>query len=450
MFHVIPISSGLTISTTPLGAKSISHLFFEAKGDGLFRFKSSPDTISISIDGRQICRDLLVLPFCTSSPCSADRFPWQKVALEVNVNCNLSEVRIMADSWQADYNVIMVCSDEEVDESRGFDFFETKRISLRKTVSASVVRKIIAEAFDEAVVREMLGGAQDDHIDYKDKAVLWRRMNERSGVAWRLEPKLCANGDIDMVIASAQMDGKRYAFPVEVMQACAMFTEVFKLSMRQTAMAGGLPVFRISGTPTITAENIMYVSDTTTSLVEEAEFSVVIDGETYSTADYCKECGVEGVKISRNQIGSAVRGMTKWVRDKALSNSDFFDSESVFRFDHTPTMMFAYDLARVASPLDDKKDDLWLHCDYPLTLSLSGTEREILEPQTDLELFTANDRIPMRDALLTFAPEDCVKRSISVSVGRRCYAGLQSDITKRSVGFTDWTLFFLFGYKKIV
>ena len=111
MFHIIPISSELTISATPLGAKSIRHLYFENKNDGLFRFKTSPDTISISVDGKQICRDLLVLPFCTSSPYSPDRFPWQKVALEVNVNCNLSEIRIQS-SALGDFNVIMVCSDE--------------------------------------------------------------------------------------------------------------------------------------------------------------------------------------------------------------------------------------------------------------------------------------------------------------------------------------------------
>ncbi len=455
MFHVIPISSELTISATPLGAKSIRHLYFENKNDGLFHFKTAPDTISISIDGKQICRDLLVLPFCTSSPYSPDRFPWQKVALEVNVNCNLSEIRIQSTA-QGDFNVIMVCSDEGVDESLGFDFFETKRITLRKSANISVIRTALQEAFDKVALTTTTTtngesgtpttNSSSMELTKADIPNLWERyLKDYNGVNW---PYTMSGTSVLVRTAQYTKNGQKAPSPQEPMMCLSKFTQLFSLTARTVFTEGGFPSLIIDGTPKATPENLKYLSNegVVVKIADSASFSVRIDDAVYTTADYCADKKIEGTEVRKEDLFK----MASWVQQKALYNSDFFRQENIFRFDHEPKMMFVYNITRIHSPKSDA-DDVWLHCDYPLTFTLSGAGREITEPDTDLELYTANDRIPMRDALMTFDDEDGVTRSISVNVNRRkSVKGVDITVTKHPVMFADWTLFFLFGYKKIV
>lgn len=461
MFHIIPISSELTISATPLGAKSIRHLYFENKNDGLFRFKTSPDTISISVDGKQICRDLLVLPFCTSSPYSPDRFPWQKVALEVNVNCNLSEIRIQS-SALGDFNVIMVCSDEGVDESLGFDFFETKRITLRKSANLSVIKTALQDAFDKAALTATTTTTTPSEGDGQSQTVtsttnmeltsydvprLWKRyIADQEGVEWPyLNP---APGIVVARTLEYKINGKTPGTPADACNCIVKFTRMFSLTYKASSTENGFPIMVIEGTPKASPENLKYVGEdgAEIKIADSVSFSVRIDGAVYTTAEFCAEKGMEGNEVQKSHLAS----MASWVQQKALYNSDFFKQENIFRFDHSPKMMFVYNLTRLYSP-KSADDDVWLHCDYPLTFTLSGAGREITEPDTDLELYTANDRIPMRDALLLFDEEDGVTRSISVNVNRRKTArGVDITETKHPVRFTDWTLYFLFGYKKIV
>ncbi len=452
MFHVIPISSELTISATPLGAKSIRHLYFENKNDGLFHFKTALDTISISIDGKQICRDLLVLPFCTSSPYSPDRFPWQKVALEVNVNCNLSEIRIQSTA-QGDFNVIMVCSDEGVDESLGFDFFETKRITLRKSANISVIRTALQEAFDKVALTATTQSGDGEttssssmELTKADVPRLWERfLKDHIGVEW---PYTMSGSSVLVRTAQYSRNGNKAPSPQEPMSCLANFTQLFSLTGRAVFTENGFPGMIIEGTPKAAPENLKYVGDEgmVVKIADSASFSVRIDDAVYTTADYCADKNIAGTEVRKEDLFK----MASWVQQKALYNSEFFRQENIFRFDHEPKMMFVYNLTRIYSPKSND-DDVWLHCDYPLTFTLSGAGREITEPDTDLELYTANDRIPMRDALMTFDEEDGVTRSISVNVNRRKDArGTDIAITKHPVMFADWTLFFLFGYKKIV
>lgn len=461
MFHIIPISSELTISATPLGAKSIRYLYFENKNDGLFRFKTSPDTISISVDGKQICRDLLVLPFCTSSPYSPDRFPWQKVALEVNVNCNLSEIRIQS-SALGDFNVIMVCSDEGVDESLGFDFFETKRITLRKSANLSVIKTALQDAFDKAALTATTTTTTQEgegqppssvttttavELTQANVPILWERyLKDHPEIEWPYSSS--SNGVIQVRTLQCLVNGKTPGTPQEACVFLSSFTKLFSLTFRSVYAENNFPIMLIEGTPKASPENLKYVGEegAEIKIADSVSFSVRIDGAVYTTAEFCAEKGMEGNEVQKSHLAS----MASWVQQKALYNSDFFKQENIFRFDHSPKMMFVYNLTRLYSP-KSAEDDVWLHCDYPLTFTLSGAGREITEPDTDLELYTANDRIPMRDALLLFDEEDGVTRSISVNVNRRKdLRGADITYTKHPVMFTDWTLYFLFGYKKIV
>ena len=370
MFHVIPISSELTISATPLGAKSIRHLYFENKNDGLFRFKTAPDTISISIDGKQICRDILVLPFCTSSPYSPDRFPWQKVALEVNVNCNLSEIRIQSTA-QGDFNVIMVCSDEGVDESLGFDFFETKRITLRKTANISVIRTALQEAFDKVALTATTQSGDGEttssssmELTKADVPRLWERfLKDHIGVEW---PYTMSGSSVLVRTAQYSRNGNKATSPQEPMSCLANFTQLFSLTGRAVFTENGFPGMIIEGTPKAAPENLKYVGDEgmVVKIADSASFSVRIDDAVYTTADYCADKNIAGTEVRKEDLFK----MASWVQQKALYNSEFFRQENIFRFDHEPKMMFVYNLTRIYSPKSNNDDPMPMMCGCTATI----------------------------------------------------------------------------------
>jgi hypothetical protein len=76
------------------------------------------------VDGKQICRNLVMLPFCTTTPSGVRRHDWREIAIEVPLNINNSEVRISG-VRNNDFNIIFVLSDQPVEESKGFDYFES-------------------------------------------------------------------------------------------------------------------------------------------------------------------------------------------------------------------------------------------------------------------------------------------------------------------------------------
>lgn len=131
MFFTIPVNDKQIITTTPIGARSITHVFFENKNDGVFTYKRDIDTVTISIDGKMICKQMPIMPFCTSTPYGVNQSQWQDKALEVNLNVDISEIKISAGNIN-DFNVVFVCSSEKIDESRGFDFVEAKQIQITK------------------------------------------------------------------------------------------------------------------------------------------------------------------------------------------------------------------------------------------------------------------------------------------------------------------------------
>lgn len=130
MFWSIPSSSREIRANTPFGAKSIRSIFFENKNNGIF-YQEKLDTVTISIDGRIICRNLAVVPFCTTAPTLKDRFDWMQVAMIVNMNVNNSEV-IISGTRDNDFNIVFVYDDKNVNEIKGFDFIETKEIVIAK------------------------------------------------------------------------------------------------------------------------------------------------------------------------------------------------------------------------------------------------------------------------------------------------------------------------------
>lgn len=141
MFWKIPVSRQRIITTTPVGVKSITHLFVENRNGLLFRYKGymggvgrncDIDTFSVTIGGKLIANNVPALPFCTSSPRGANVFRWQDVALEVNQNVDLSEVIIETEGLtiDGDYNIVLVTDDKECDGMKGFDYVEWKLVKV--------------------------------------------------------------------------------------------------------------------------------------------------------------------------------------------------------------------------------------------------------------------------------------------------------------------------------
>lgn len=176
MFFTIPVNDKQIITTTPIEARSITHVFFENKNDGVFTYKRDIDTVTISIDGKMICRQIPIMPFCTSTPYGVNQNQWQDKALEVNVNVNISEIKISAGNVN-DFNIVFVCSDKTLDEAKGFDFVEAKRVQITKAMtteeakdklSADIVawRKEMEEA--KAIIDKALSWKPIEDVNISD------------------------------------------------------------------------------------------------------------------------------------------------------------------------------------------------------------------------------------------------------------------------------------------
>lgn len=171
MFWTVPISDSELTTNTPIGVRSIKRIFFEDRNGGVLDY--SPyglQTVSITIDGKQIMQDVPVLPFCTSSPADRNRFNWEDVALDVNINVNMSEIKISAGRRAADFNVIFVTSAKECDATFGFDYVEYRQFALRKADNSTYeaeAKNILETARDNAKKWETVAASNAQYVQWK-------------------------------------------------------------------------------------------------------------------------------------------------------------------------------------------------------------------------------------------------------------------------------------------
>lgn len=130
-FWTVPSNSLEIITNTPIEAKSVRYLFFENKNGQMFHFGDITDCITISIDNKAICRDMMLLPYCTETPDRKHCFDWQEVALGVGMNVCNSQVKISG-LRDNDVNIVFVCDTQEIKQYKGVDFVENKIIRLRR------------------------------------------------------------------------------------------------------------------------------------------------------------------------------------------------------------------------------------------------------------------------------------------------------------------------------
>lgn len=120
MIFTVPINDITTITDTPVGAKSIRSFWFVDRSGGKDKFfDNGLMTISMAVDGKDICRDMFINPFFTQNAFYENLiFPPhdpRRVSLRCNVNVCMSEIRISA-SVKRDFDVVFELSDTEVEE----------------------------------------------------------------------------------------------------------------------------------------------------------------------------------------------------------------------------------------------------------------------------------------------------------------------------------------------
>ena len=127
MYFAIPVSNKEIIIDTPLDAKSIRSFHFVDRNGGCCNLTDGKvTTVTISIDGQDICRNLFVLPFTTQATLAERIFMSPFDARDVSVMClknvNMSEIKISA-CGNLDFEVVFEYSDVEV-ETEKVEFFE--------------------------------------------------------------------------------------------------------------------------------------------------------------------------------------------------------------------------------------------------------------------------------------------------------------------------------------
>ncbi len=128
MYFSVPVRSGVTITDTPIEARSIRSFYFvDRTGKNRFYTNSTSDSgrircnASIYIDGKAICDNLFILPFMDTQLGDSELFEYdyRKICIPCLKNVNLSEVKIVADEdCEMDYEVVFECSDVAVEEER--------------------------------------------------------------------------------------------------------------------------------------------------------------------------------------------------------------------------------------------------------------------------------------------------------------------------------------------
>ena len=422
MFFTVPSESEYIQTTTPIGAKSIRAVFFESKNDALFDYKRTLDKISIIVDGKQICRDLIVLPFMTNVPYGNRRHKWSDVALNVNLNVNLSEIQISGIK-NNDFNIVFVCSEKEVDESDGFDFVETKQLRLKGKPTGQEARQALERAFkllDEMYEEDLLtynlyqtalaeyNTALANYNAQVEAHSQWQSLLEAWTEYTNYEEYLTAYGEWEAA-HQAWIDGGEEGEEPQEPSEVAEATQ---------------PAESLGEEPEIPEE------PTAPNIVEEPQPSdeVTINGIAYSRSHYSFN-GEEYTTIPMAQI-------TKYIANNSNGETTY-GYEFQFVFDHEPTAMFFYPIM-TANGIDRV-----LNSDIHVNFTISGTDNEVIPNKTDLLLFSATDKIPFRKAIFNF--EEPIKRNISFVVTRKA----NTVETARGVEISNFDLYVLFIYKKV-
>ena len=426
MFFSIPVNSTQIVTTTPLEARSITHLFFESKNGGIFNYKKEQDNVTITVDGKMICRNVPILPFCTSTPYGINRHDWRDIALEVGLNVNLSEVKISAQNIN-DFNVVFVCSSEPIADFKGFDFVEAFRIKLREIPDRDT----------------LMAYAEEGLLRWKDT-----REPKEEGKYYNGEEHECVELKLsdDKTENNTTIKGGTYENPDKII----FWGDDFKYPRCHD--------FYSSPTPNLAyAKRLADMGDVTLSgpsgrcyLWEPShvrEVKITSSPNPYHYYYYLDE---------QEWLKYAVATYLPF--DMLNSTTGEWRKEKTLALDRAPERFFAMqvcsDTQTVANPKVLQASDIRLN------FSLSGGDEQEFEPQTDIDIVQHKDNVPWRKVVHTFG--QTMPRSIQFTYdyNRNNPTDATPDLknnTVRSNGYTNgsslpktWDLYLFFIYKKVI
>lgn len=381
MFFSIPSSVSKTV--TPLGVKSVTHMFFQPKNSRLFRYdvNKSGAFVTVSIDGKTVASHLFVLPFCTQTIDPACTFGWRDVAIEVNMNVDSAEVEVKCEDEFGlgydtdDYSVVLVCSGEPVDESKGYDFYETKRLTLQANVDINV-DDLVADTYNMTLRRARAAYAKE--LNESEEGAAY---TERSDKVLEKYPD---NTPLSLVIS-------------------------------------------YNGVTLDTGDQLVSYGSWQWDVPED-------DYENYYTGWGNNEYNV----VSAFTAQASLQSVTYW----SLYKNEIVAKEFVLTTDYEPTSLFAY---QVCTPTySDSKNSPLRRGDYPLTISISGAEREVFPDNLDIGLISATSRTPMREALWRIPEDAKVGKNISFRIRPK-----GESLVWHNSDVNYWYLFIILGYKKL-
>ena len=401
MLWSIPISNEDIVTTTPLGVRAITHVFFQDKNGGIFTYKNRPDTVSITIDGRQVCKDVPVLPFCTSTTFGKNRHHWQDVALEVGLNVDFSEIRISAGDRANDYNVVFVTSDKEVDALKGFEYVEWRKINVKHIYTDEEASAIAATRWDEIANSE-------DAVSYK---VTETRtvVDETTGAVSQVEEEVTKSMSLKELWAKA--------------------VARYNSNTRRVEFE--------SGDETGKAWSEFYSNGSA----------------TYSRENGCIYFAIDEVSSWKWTIGENMGSKEEWVGQqieniKKFGNSliSVSDVEYNFQLDRAPRRFFVAQYVSQTKTLAEAKPVV--PADFHIPFCISSGVMEAVEPKTDLAFYQTLEGVPPRQAMLEFE-DGTMTKSVTLTTYSTPMEKLKASATDvGSVG--TWEILLIFIYRKLV
>lgn len=404
MLWSIPISNEDIVTTTPLGVRAITHVFFQDKNGGIFTYKNKPDTVSITIDGRQVCKDVPVLPFCTSTTFGKNRHHWQDVALEVGLNVDFSEIRISAGEKANDYNVVFVTSDKEVDALKGFEYVEWRKINVKHIYTNDEAGAIAAACWDKIA-------SSEDAVTYtvtETRTVV----DETTGEVSQVEETVTKSMPLKELWAKAVARCDRNSFPA------------FNAGEED---AEAWSAFKSKGTETYPA-------------VLKSNYVVI-------------EFAIDEVSSWEWKIGANMGSKEEWVEQQIASIKKYgntlisvSDVEYNFQLDRAPRRFFVAQYVSQTKTLDEAKPVV--PADFHIPFCISSGVVEAVEPRTDMAFYQTLEGVPPRQAMLEFE-EGSITKSVTLTTYNTPMEKLKASATDvNSVG--TWEILLIFIYRKLV
>ncbi|MBR6250490.1 MAG: hypothetical protein IKR17_04745 [Bacteroidales bacterium] len=390
MFYSVPISNEQVITTTPIGAKCVTHLFFESKNDGVFYYKEKQDSVTITIAGKMVCRDMPILPFLSSTPYGVNRHNWQDVALEMGINVDMSEIKISAADTNNDFNVVFVCSDKPNEDFRGFDFVECKKFVLEKKfmISNEEANQLYKKALSATNKRvSLFDKTQIEGLELGTKIEFRTKITKEQYDATNSQDDEVASDMLNI------LDG---------------------LNQDDCEIVCG--TFHYSG---------FYMHD----LGQGEIFSQGYDGFLRRSALYIDDKAVRRVVSDPSDWAAIIAYLSRELQ--SIIHTWTLGREHTIKLDHAPQMMFSFSRKSAGSILRENNQRL--------NITLSGSDEQVLPPNTDLDCFMAKDNVPWRKAVHTF--DSTMPKTLQIMLNSNKYTP--------TIDRND-TLQLFFIYKKLI